>query len=430
MPPGTSTWASGRPSGSTSSTAPAVGGALGDVGGQLERDRAAGLVEDDGRRERARDQQLEVVELARGRAVLRDGGHRHTVIVPSQWSYSARMSGPVVVAELVRSGFVEGRHYGSVVALDARRRGRLGGRRGHASRCCRARATSRSRPLAMVRLGLDLPPDLLALACASHSGEPFHLDGVRRILASAGLPESSLQTPAGLPARRRRARRGPPRRRRADAAADELLGQARGDARDLRRQRLGHRHLPRRPTTRCSTAIRATFEELTGEPVAAVAVDGCGAPLLSTSLVGLARAFRRLALATDGAERRVAEAIRAHPEWVSGTRRDELDAADRDPGRDRQDGRGVVLRRGARRRPGLRAQDRRRRDAGASGGDGGGAASLGRGRRARRGRRRRAAYRRGAAARAVAGRSGRSARSCDGSRYARRPLLDHRGGRA
>ena len=37
--------------------------------------------------------------------------------------------------------------------------------------------------LAMVELGLDLPPDLLALACASHSGEPFHVEGVRRILA-------------------------------------------------------------------------------------------------------------------------------------------------------------------------------------------------------------------------------------------------------
>ena len=40
----------------------------------------------------------------------------------------------------------------------------------------------------------------------------------------------------------------------------------------------------------------------------AVAVDGCGAPLLSASLIGLARAFRTLAVATDGPERRVADA--------------------------------------------------------------------------------------------------------------------------
>ena len=69
---------------------------------------------------------------------------------------------------------------------------------------------------------------------------------------------------------------------------------------------------------------------MTGEPVEVVAVDGCGAPLLSTSLTGLARAFRRLALGLDGADRpdprsaRVADAVRAHPAYVSGTTRDEL----------------------------------------------------------------------------------------------------------
>ena len=58
-------------------------------------------------------------------------------------------------------------------------------------------------------------------------------------------------------------------------------------------------------------------------------MDGCGAPLLSTSLVGLAPAFRRIALGLDGAGKpdadaeRVADAIRKHPEYVSGTKRDE-----------------------------------------------------------------------------------------------------------
>ena len=45
--------------------------------------------------------------------------------------------------------------------------------------------------------------------------------------------------------------------------------------------------------------------------------------MLSASLTGLARAFRRLAVAARRAEHRVADAIRPHPEWVSGTRRDE-----------------------------------------------------------------------------------------------------------
>ena len=69
----------------------------------------------------------------------------------------------------------------------------------------------------------------------------------------------------------------------------------------------------REPDHPLQQAIAETYAELTGEPVAAVAVDGCGAPLLSASLIGLARAFARLATAPDGAEARVAGAIRAPP---------------------------------------------------------------------------------------------------------------------
>ena len=53
-------------------------------------------------------------------------------------------------------------------------------------------------------------------------------------------------------------------------------------------------------------------------------MDGCGAPLFALTLDGLARAFRALVLAGAGTpERRVADAMRAYPEWTSGTDRDE-----------------------------------------------------------------------------------------------------------
>src|SRR3954470_21668803 len=108
------------------------------------------------------------------------------------------MPNPVVVAEVVRSGFVEGRHHGSVAALD--RDGRLDWAVGSVRDAILPRSCHKPvQALAMVRLGLDLPPELLALVCASHSGEPFHLDGVRRILASAGLSEDALQTPPDYP---------------------------------------------------------------------------------------------------------------------------------------------------------------------------------------------------------------------------------------
>jgi L-asparaginase II len=71
-------------------------------------------------------------------------------------------------------------------------------------------------------------------------------------------------------------------------------------------------------------AIRATIEELAGQRSTATTVDGCGAPLFALTLAGLARAFRALVLARPGTpERRVADAMRAYPEWTSGTDRDE-----------------------------------------------------------------------------------------------------------
>jgi L-asparaginase II len=80
-------------------------------------------------------------------------------------------------------------------------------------------------------------------------------------------------------------------------------------------------------------AIRRTVEELAGEQVAATGVDGCGAPLFALTMTGLARAFRALVLATPGTpERRVADAMRAHPEWSSGTSRDERRLMDAVPG--------------------------------------------------------------------------------------------------
>lgn len=232
------------------------------------------------------------------------------------------MSTPVAVAEIVRSGFVEGHHYGSVVALG--RDGDVDWSVGRVDAPMFPRSCNKPlQTLAMVRNGLDLPDDLLALACASHSGEDFHVDGVRRILAGADLAEDALQTPPDLPLD--------------DDAREAVL--AAGGGRSPVLMNCSGKHAAMlatcvangwdtdsylEPGHPLQKAIATTFAELTNEPVEHVAVDGCGAPLLATSLTGLARAFRALATATDGPEHRVARAIRRHPEFVSGTRRDEL----------------------------------------------------------------------------------------------------------
>lgn len=231
------------------------------------------------------------------------------------------MPAPTVIAEIVRSGFVEGHHHGSVVALAAD--GSVDWSVGDVESQVLPRSCNKPlQAVGMLRAGLDLDGELLALACASHSGEPFHLEGVRSILEGAGLKESDLQTPPGYPLD--------------DDARDHLIRA--GGMQSPIAMNCSGKHAAMLATCVANgwdtagyleadhplqQSIAETFADLTGEPVGTVAVDGCGAPLLSTSLTGLARAFRTLSVATSGPERRVAEAIRAHPEWVSGTRRDE-----------------------------------------------------------------------------------------------------------
>ena len=226
-----------------------------------------------------------------------------------------------VVAEVVRSGFVEGHHHGSVVALDPD--GSVDWSVGDVASAVLPRSCNKPlQALGMVRLGLDLEPELLALACASHSGEDFHVAGVRRILAQGGLDESALQTPPDYPLD--------------DAARDAVIRAGGGKQPVLMNCSGKHAAMLltcvvngwdtatyREPDHPLQKAIADSFAALTGEPVEVVAVDGCGAPLLSASLTGLARGFRALAVADDGPERRVADAIRAHPAYVSGSTRDE-----------------------------------------------------------------------------------------------------------
>jgi L-asparaginase II len=227
-----------------------------------------------------------------------------------------------VLAEVVRSGFVESRHRGAMIVLAADGTALLTAGTADVPMFPR----SSNKPLqaaAMVRCGLKLDRELLALAAASHSGEDFHVAGVRSILASAGLTEDDLRCPPDMPL---------------DESAQRAMIRA-GAGPDRVHMNCSGKHAAMVAT--CVAAgwptatytdpdhplqqeIRATIARLAGEPVTAVGVDGCGAPLMAISVAGLARAFSAVVLAEPGtAERAVADAMRAYPEWTSGTTRPE-----------------------------------------------------------------------------------------------------------
>ncbi|UYM06880.1 asparaginase [Solicola gregarius] len=233
------------------------------------------------------------------------------------------MSSHTVVAEIVRSGFVEGHHRGSAVRIAPD--GTVAWAVGDVTSQIYPRSCNKPiQAAAMVRAGLPLRGKLLALAAASHSGERFHIDGVRQILDGVGLDERALQTPPDYPrdeaARLGYVRSGHER----SSIAMECSGKhsamlatcvTNGWATDT--------YLA--PDHPLQVAIAELFAELTGEPIESTGVDGCGAPLLSTSLTGLARAFARLVRGAPGSPgAAVSEAIVESPEYTSGTRRDEL----------------------------------------------------------------------------------------------------------
>jgi L-asparaginase II len=228
-----------------------------------------------------------------------------------------------VLAEVVRSGFVESRHRGSLAAVASD--GTFAFTAGNANSPVFPR--SANKPLqatAMLRAGLPLEGELLALATASHSGEDYHVAGVREILDIAGLTEADLQCPPSLPLDEATARRlirecGTPESRiRFNCSGKHAAMLATCIANDWPTQTY------REPAHPLQVHIMRTIEELALEPIAAIGVDGCGAPLFALTLAGLARAFRALVLAADGTpERKVADAMRKFPEWTSGTTRDE-----------------------------------------------------------------------------------------------------------
>jgi L-asparaginase II len=227
----------------------------------------------------------------------------------------------VPVAYVVRSGLVEGTHFGSAVVVDAQ--GKVEWSIGDVSSAMFPRSSNKlMQGLAMVRNGLPLKNELLALACASHSGEDFHLAGVQDILNAANLGTDSLKCPPDYPLD--------------EIERDTFLAEGLGKASLYMNCSGKHSAMLftsvlngwdtetyLKPNHPLQVACRETIESVTGEKVEHIGVDGCGAPLMSMSLTGLARSFSQFSgPAADANQKKIATAIKENPQYLGGTRRD------------------------------------------------------------------------------------------------------------
>lgn len=227
---------------------------------------------------------------------------------------------PVAITR--RSGCDESVHYGAVVGIAAN--GDIEFTVGDPTTSVYPRSSNKPmQAVAMVRAGLQLPSELLALVCASHDGTPTHLDAARRILATAGLDETALANTPGMPL---------------DEVAAETVVRAGGGRTPLQMNCSG-KHSGMLVASAVNgwaidasylsvdhplqQQITSTIDDLVDEEHSHIGVDGCGSPAHVISLVGLARGFRKIATGTAGpAGDAVYAAMTTHPEMVGGARRD------------------------------------------------------------------------------------------------------------
>ncbi len=163
--------------------------------------------------------------------------------------------------------------------------------------------------------GAELPPEWLALACASHTGAPIHIAIVREMLTSAGLSETDLQTPPDWPDGSHRDRLLRASHRRPEAVYHNCSGKHAGflmacvaSGWDLATYAEPGHPLQQR--------IRAVLEDVTGQSQLDVGIDGCGAPTYTVSTRALATAFARLG--NDERFDRVFDAMHRFPRLASG----------------------------------------------------------------------------------------------------------------
>jgi L-asparaginase II len=230
------------------------------------------------------------------------------------------MSDLPVIATVSRSGVVESRHHGSVVALNAD--GTVAFAVGDANADIYPRSSTKPLlSIAMLERGFEGTAEQLALSMASHSGEAVHLEVVQSLLHRYGLSVDQLGNTSDLPlgddARSAALRRG-------DHAAPLTMNCSGKHAAMLATCCVNGWPLdgylsPDHPLQLAGTAA---VDDLTVDGHRHIGVDGCGAPAHLISLAGLARSYRTIALAEHAHHRQLRDAVIRHPQLVGGTGRD------------------------------------------------------------------------------------------------------------
>jgi len=219
-----------------------------------------------------------------------------------------------ILATVTRSGTAESLHLGHLIVLNADGSTYLS--KGSPELPIFPRSAVKSlQASAMLKAGLTVSDEELAIICSSHSGNQSHINLVIKMLEKRDIPVSALKNSVDKP-----------------LGEKEKIAWGKKSASQLA-QNCSGKHTGMLITCKqngwdmatyldinhpLQIAIKNEIEELAGEKVSEVSIDGCGAPLFAISLIGLARAISNLVKSKDELYQQIVSACTKYPELVAG----------------------------------------------------------------------------------------------------------------
>ena len=213
--------------------------------------------------------------------------------------------------EIVRNNIAESIHSGHLLILD--KNGIINTSLGKTNFLMYPRSAIKAiQASAMVRNGLNINDDLIALASSSHIGTKLHQDKVKELLATVNLDETVLQNTPFLPMYHNDSINGEPASITAPCSGKHagMIVTSKINNWDI----LTYKN-PKHPM---QVACKKELELLSNEKITKIAVDGCGAPLFAITLNGLSQAIHNLMISSDPVHQKVVNACKNYPVMVSG----------------------------------------------------------------------------------------------------------------
>ncbi len=243
---------------------------------------------------------------------------------------------PASLVEVHRGSITESRHRGHIVVLDGDCQ--LVARLGAPETVTFLRSSAKPfQAIPLISSGaadrFGFSDQEIALACASHNGEPIHVETAAGMLRKIGLDESALKCGAHEPfssevAKNLRERNEPP---------NVLQNNCSGKHAGMLALAL-HLDAPTEtydePDNPVQLMIGRTIAQFSDVPLEdiAVGIDGCGAPVFGVTVQAMARMFARLVLPPAGLDeetreacRRIVSAMNSYPEIIGGGLTERLD---------------------------------------------------------------------------------------------------------